>query len=154
MRACLSSSGDDPLNDGLAYRTEAGHFDGTWQDRRQELVFIGIGLDVVAIERALDACLADDEEMRLYQAVWSVDEERLRDANGEATPFRFDHGDRVECATGEGVWESGTVLSTYYRQPLWPIDRWMPYEVELDDGDLIWAPADKDVCIRRARDAE
>lgn len=39
-------------------------------DRRQELVFMGVGLDARQIQARLDACLLDDVEMRLGQLGW------------------------------------------------------------------------------------
>ena len=40
-------------------------------DRRQELVFIGIGMDEVGLRAQLDACLLDDREMRGGEKVWA-----------------------------------------------------------------------------------
>jgi hypothetical protein len=37
-------------------------------DRRQALVFIGIDMDRLAVERELDACLLDEVEMKRYEA--------------------------------------------------------------------------------------
>ena len=151
MRACLAPDGMSSES-SEAYEAERTHFagfEGSTGDRRQELVFIGTELDQEAIARALDGCLATDEEMDEYKAVWSVDEERIRDSFG---PFRFEVGSKVECAMGANEWARGTVVRQFYREPMWPADRWMPYQVELeDDGDLIWAPADSNECIRKAR---
>ncbi|KAL3490076.1 CobW/HypB/UreG, nucleotide-binding domain-containing protein [Aspergillus germanicus] len=44
-------------------------FQGTWGDRRQELVFIGEGLDVEAITGLLDGCLLDDKDWRRWEQI-------------------------------------------------------------------------------------
>ena len=61
--------------------------------------------------------------------------------------LRFDIGARVECNRA-GQWESGTVVGLHYREPQWPPDEVVPYQVRLNDGTLIWAPSDSDTCIR------
>jgi hypothetical protein len=43
-----------------------------WGDRRQEIVFIGIGMKERKIEELMDTCLLTDEEMLLYQSQVSV----------------------------------------------------------------------------------
>jgi G3E family GTPase len=48
----------------------ARHWQEPWGDRRQEIVFIGIGLDESALRRDLDACLLDDAEMRAGPKAW------------------------------------------------------------------------------------
>jgi sodium-dependent phosphate transporter len=44
-------------------------FQGEWGDRRQELVFIGEGLDVDAVTKLLDECLLDDKDMARWEKV-------------------------------------------------------------------------------------
>lgn len=56
---------------------DAGHlahirsrWDSTWGDRRQDLVFIGMGMDEAALKSRFDACLLTDEEMAFGEAAW------------------------------------------------------------------------------------
>lgn len=44
-------------------------FEGPWGDRRQELVFIGEGIDQAAISALLDECLLDDHDMKQWERV-------------------------------------------------------------------------------------
>lgn len=54
-------------------------FQGAWGDRRQELVFIGEGIDQEKIAALLDGCLLDDHDMRQWENVMS-DEKLSREA--------------------------------------------------------------------------
>ncbi|OQE06143.1 hypothetical protein PENVUL_c019G07232, partial [Penicillium vulpinum] len=44
-------------------------FQGPWGDRRQELVFIGEGIDSANISDLLDECLLDDKDMKKWEKV-------------------------------------------------------------------------------------
>ena len=47
-------------------------WDDTYGDRRQELVFIGIGADEAALRARLDACLLTDAEIALGHPAWKA----------------------------------------------------------------------------------
>lgn len=73
--------------------------------------------------------------------------------SGQSAPnqgsLRFEVGARVECRQDPpGRWDGGTVVGRYYREPEWPPGEFAPYQVQLDDGPLIYAPVDSDDCIR------
>ena len=58
------------------------------------------------------------------------------------TPLRFKVGDRVKCCVDEGRWASGTVIKLWYTEDSFAQGFYAPYQVELDDGNLIFAPDD------------
>ena len=50
-------------------------------DRRQELVFIGVGLKHENIQNVLDECLLTDDEMKMHPLKWEqtmMEEDRIR----------------------------------------------------------------------------
>ena len=61
---------------------------------------------------------------------------------------RFPLGAPVQCRLGEHKWASGAVMGHLYREKAWPDNRRAPYQVKIDDGPTIFAPADVDDCIR------
>lgn len=46
-------------------------FQEPWGDRRQEIVFIGLGIQPEVVTRSLDECLLDDGDMRRWEEVMS-----------------------------------------------------------------------------------
>jgi hypothetical protein len=49
----------------------SAEWDPVYGDRKQELVFIGIGLEKEALSASLDDCLLSDEELEFGRAAWS-----------------------------------------------------------------------------------
>eukprot|EP00927_Polykrikos_kofoidii_P052229 TRINITY_DN46003_c0_g1_i1.p1 TRINITY_DN46003_c0_g1~~TRINITY_DN46003_c0_g1_i1.p1 ORF type:complete len:471 (+),score=81.11 TRINITY_DN46003_c0_g1_i1:65-1477(+) len=60
--------------------------------------------------------------------------------------LRFAVGARVE-ANCKG-WQTGTVVKHWYRDPHWPEEKVVPYQIKLDYGPTIFAPMDDDRCIK------
>ena len=69
-------------------------------------------------------------------------------------PLRFAVGDRVRCCVAPDQWAGGRVARLWYREDAWPVERVAPYQVALDDGELIFAPADDDDVIRAEKAIE
>jgi len=51
-------------DDGSFEADVAGKWDQEWGDRRQELVFIGIGIEKNRLQKALDTCLVPAERFQ------------------------------------------------------------------------------------------
>mmetsp|Transcript_25608 Transcript_25608/g.31065 ORF Transcript_25608/g.31065 Transcript_25608/m.31065 type:complete len:164 (-) Transcript_25608:660-1151(-) len=114
-----------------------GQFDSPWADsddaRESKLVFIGRNLDHEVIKADFVACLSTPE----------LQEEKKKS-------LRFAVGDKVKCYTGDG-WENGEVVALMYREDCFDPGVVVPYQIQLDNGLLIFAPADDDQCIRSAK---
>ena len=80
----------------------------------------------------------------------------LKNARGKAEcaekVLRFPVGTRVECNVRRGGWRKGRVVKHWYWEPGMPPGHFMPYQIELDSGCLIFARHDDDRSIRRAID--
>jgi len=110
-----------------------GNFTEPWaqgEKRINKLTFIGKNLNHDELKQGFMACI-DSQEAR---------DKRFKN-------LRFKVGDRVECNTGKPVWPGGTVVKIGWNTG----NGIAPYQVKLDQGDLIFAPADVDDLIRAER---
>jgi G3E family GTPase len=109
-----------------------GNFTEPWdadEPRVNKLTFIGKNLDHEELKQGFMACI-DTQDAR---------DKRFKN-------LRFGVGTRVECNTGETAWKVGTVVKIG-----WDTGTGVaPYQVKLDSGDLIFAPADVDDLVRKA----
>uniref|UniRef100_A0A7S1BB40 Uncharacterized protein n=1 Tax=Corethron hystrix TaxID=216773 RepID=A0A7S1BB40_9STRA len=70
-------------------------------------------------------------------------------------PLRFAVGTLVECRMAPDPvtgWSPGFIVRQWYRDPNWAYGQYAPYQVALDDGREIFAPADVDQVVRRRKD--
>eukprot|EP00931_Biecheleriopsis_adriatica_P006174 TRINITY_DN107623_c0_g1_i1.p1 TRINITY_DN107623_c0_g1~~TRINITY_DN107623_c0_g1_i1.p1 ORF type:complete len:399 (+),score=66.20 TRINITY_DN107623_c0_g1_i1:41-1237(+) len=67
--------------------------------------------------------------------------------------LRFGVGARVLCNVGRGQVMSGTIIALHYREPGWPKEKTVPYQVQLDYGPRIYVPADSDSVCRKIPEA-
>jgi len=114
-------------------------FNGNFEDEKWEegepksskLVFIGKNLDHEKLKAGFMACLNTPE----------IQEKKIK-------MLRFAIGDAVQCNTGQG-WQKGKVVALMYRDEFMPPGMVAPYQVQLDAGDLIYAPADEAELIKK-----
>ena len=88
-----------------------------------------------------------DEKSKLmaeFQALSSLVVKR----EDEKKKLRFQIGDRVMANVGSS-WEKGTIVRTHYSAPSDMSKRVMPYQIKLDVGQLIMAPMDSNVVVRK-----
>ena len=112
----------------------SGNFMDRWgpgEERVSKLVFIGRKLDKKDLESRFASCLATPE---------LVEKKRKM--------LRFSVGDAVECRTGREEWSKGRVVKLFFREEGMAPGMVAPYQVELDDGKLIFAPRDTAALIR------
>lgn len=76
-------------------------FEGEWGDRRQELVFIGEGLDQEGLTKMLDSCLLSRAEMRKWEKVM-FDGKTDEESKEERLQELWDDGYWAEWAKSEG----------------------------------------------------
>jgi hypothetical protein len=69
---------------------------------------------------------------------------RTRHTAGWRLPLRFDIGTEVQC-NYHGQWARGRVMAHHYEEG----GEYHPYQIRLDNEQLIYAPADDDACIQK-----
>merc|ERR1719353_46248 len=98
--------------------------------------------------------IAHSSKKFVYQAVHMIFNGNFEDDEvwgpDEKQKLRFKMGDAVECRTSAG-WAKGKVVALMYRDEFMPEGVIAPYQVQLDAGDLIYAPADDNQLIRKAQ---
>merc|ERR1719217_1399052 len=114
-----------------------GEFMEEWQPdeaRESKLVFIGKNLDAAALKASFAACLATKENL----------DKKLK-------ALRFGVGQRVACNMGNNEWSTGVVTSLMWREDeTMPPGMVAPYQIKLDNGDVISAPIDEDDVVKKA----
>jgi len=119
-----------------------GEFTTEWGDepRSNRLIFIGKNLDRAQLMKGFAACA------NTLQYILEADK--------ATTTLRFAVGDKVKCLTASGdaaeddVWSDGTISVCFHREPQFPPDHFVPYQVKLDKGSAVFVPEDDDALIR------
>eukprot|EP00966_Prymnesium_polylepis_P020781 478294-Prymnesium_polylepis.1 len=105
-------------------------------------------LDPQKVEALLDN-MSEPAEAAKWDAAWKSFHEWQSElfSSPPADELRFKVGDDVRCHLGPSQWAKGSVAKLWYREERWPQPFLAPYQVRLDDGNLIFAPVDCDTFI-------
>ena len=98
-------------------------------------------LDEVPAEAVTGAASGTEADAGRHTDEGEHDDER-EDEDDAPAPLRFAVGDRVRCRISRFEWAPGRVASLRFREPSWPVGVAVPYLVQLEVGDLIFAPED------------
>ena len=98
-----------------------------------------------------------DEAKRWYEraaarghrvAMNALEHLRIAPAPPTDVELRFNVGDSVICCAGDDYSSAaGKIVALWFRSPDSPPGFYAPYQVKLDNGRLIFAPMDADICI-------
>eukprot|EP00563_Minutocellus_polymorphus_P018520 CAMPEP_0197734674 /NCGR_PEP_ID=MMETSP1434-20131217/44545_1 /TAXON_ID=265543 /ORGANISM="Minutocellus polymorphus, Strain CCMP3303" /LENGTH=390 /DNA_ID=CAMNT_0043322097 /DNA_START=96 /DNA_END=1265 /DNA_ORIENTATION=+ len=94
-------------------------------------------------------------ERKCKECVEEMEAEEQRYRSGyddRQDSLRFGVGDRVECKMVEDGWRTGTIIRLWYVERTSAYDEAHPYQVHLDIGAKIYAPEDRDRCIRQSNE--
>lgn len=125
----------------ISSSSELGMNHEPWEEyekRINKFCFIGKNLDKEKMISDLKECIFDGKIPEPGQ----IPNEKLR----------FIVGDRVDCHLDN--WEKGVITDLWYREELWETGRYAPYQVLLDNDDLIWIPRDSESFIKNVENIE
>lgn len=99
---------------------------------------------------AAEAAAAAADHNKMGSKATAADKGSLLDLHGNSMVGipRFPIGAPVKCRLGEHKWSMGQVIGHLYKEKAWPDNRRAPYQVKIEDGPTIFAPADIDECIQ------
>lgn len=106
------------------------------EKRVNKLCFIGRNLDRAQLTADLQKCIFDGK----FPEPGPVPTDKLR----------FPVGTKVRVNVGD--WMIGTIVAHWYREPLWPTGKYVPYQIAINMGQeehLVWAPRDTNAFVRK-----
>jgi G3E family GTPase len=110
---------------------------GADEKRVNKLCFIGRNLNRTQLVEGLQECIFDGK----FPEPGPVPTSKLR----------FSIGTKVRVNVGS--WVPGVIVAHWYREPLWPTGKYVPYQISLigEEDTLVWAPRDTDTFVRKLK---